>query len=218
MPIPTAPAQRSHRLLRDIVFDRLSDAIVAGELAPGEELRDESLQAWLGTSRTPLREAINRLAHAGLVEVLPQRATRVTEIDPVFLVQNLQVVGPLYAAVAAEVTPLLTPADLTELKRLRKQVAASPTLDGLLEFFLVLSTRYGNRLMLKTHAAFEPHARRLLKSWSDDFDRSAILPLLDPLLSALQAGQAETARVATATFFEFVTGRILGVDQTRKGL
>lgn len=191
---------------------------MAGELAPGEELRDEALQAWLGTSRTPLREAINRLAHAGLVEVLPQRATRVTEIDPVFLVQNLQVIGPLYAAVAAEVTPLLTPADFTELKRLRKKIAASATLDGLLDFFLLLSTRYGNRLVLKTHTSFEPHARRLLTSWGSDFDRAAVLPHVDSLLAALQAGDAEAARGTTATFFEFVSTRILAVAQTRKGL
>jgi DNA-binding GntR family transcriptional regulator len=217
MPIPTAPAQRSHRLLRDIVFDRLSDAIVAGELAPGEELRDEALQAWLGTSRTPLREAINRLAHAGLVEVLPQRATRVTEIDPVFIAQNLQIVGPLYAAVAAEVTPLLTSVDLAELKRLRKTVASSDTLDGLLDFFRVLSTRYGNRLVLKTHTTFEPHARRLLTSWRDGFERDAVLPHLDGLMAAFKAGDAEAARSATAAFFDFVSSRVLTVAQMRKG-
>jgi len=49
-------------------FDSLRQAIINGELVPGEPLRDRALGAMLGVSRTPVREALHRLEHAGLVE------------------------------------------------------------------------------------------------------------------------------------------------------
>ncbi len=81
MPIPQdAPALR-RSLLRDDVFTRLRDAIVDGTLAPGEQLRDLELAAWLGVSRTPVREALLRLGEAGLVVARPGRSTVVTPLD-----------------------------------------------------------------------------------------------------------------------------------------
>ena len=69
------------RLLRDDVYHRLRDAIVDGSLAPGEQLRDGELAAWLGVSRTPVREALLRLAEAGLVVAQPGRSTTVSSLD-----------------------------------------------------------------------------------------------------------------------------------------
>ena len=47
--------------LRARVYQSLQDAIVSGELAPGQRLRDQDLAARLGVSRTPVREALQRL-------------------------------------------------------------------------------------------------------------------------------------------------------------
>ena len=54
MPIPVSNAAIDRSLLRDDVFRRLRDAITDGTLAPGEQLRDLELAAWLGVSRTPV--------------------------------------------------------------------------------------------------------------------------------------------------------------------
>lgn len=51
----------SRRLLSDEVFDRLRDAIVRSELVPGEKVKDTELAERFGLSRTPVREALNRL-------------------------------------------------------------------------------------------------------------------------------------------------------------
>lgn len=67
-------ADRVHRALRA--------RILAGELAPGARLHQEALSAELGVSRTPLREAIQRLASDGLVDVLPNRGARVADVKP----------------------------------------------------------------------------------------------------------------------------------------
>ena len=65
MPIPQNHPPVGRSLLRDDVYVRLRDAIVDGTFAPGESLRDGELAEWLGVSRTPVREALLRLAAAG---------------------------------------------------------------------------------------------------------------------------------------------------------
>jgi DNA-binding GntR family transcriptional regulator len=60
--------------LVDRVYRELRGLIQSGELEPGEQLRQESLATELGISRTPLREALNRLAADGLIEFRPHRS------------------------------------------------------------------------------------------------------------------------------------------------
>ena len=80
MPIPAGvPLSRS--LLRDDVYVRLRDAIVDSTFTPGEQLRDGDLAQWLGVSRTPVREALLRLAQAGLVVAAPGRSTTVSTLS-----------------------------------------------------------------------------------------------------------------------------------------
>jgi DNA-binding GntR family transcriptional regulator len=66
----------------DRVYGALREQILAGEMAAGERLHQEALSEQLGVSRTPLREALGRLAAEGLVELLPQRRARVAELRP----------------------------------------------------------------------------------------------------------------------------------------
>jgi DNA-binding GntR family transcriptional regulator len=63
------------------VQDLIRDAIVRHELKPGMFIDKSALCAQLGVSRFPVSEALGRLADQKLVEVLPQRGTRVTFID-----------------------------------------------------------------------------------------------------------------------------------------
>jgi GntR family carbon starvation induced transcriptional regulator len=66
----------------DWVDHRLRAAILSGELAPGQKLVAGPLAARLAVSATPLREAIQRLAATGLVEIAPQRGARVAAASP----------------------------------------------------------------------------------------------------------------------------------------
>ncbi len=74
---PSAPATRS-----EWVQERLRDAILQGELAPGERLRANELAERWDVSATPLREAFQRLAADGLVAISPQRGARVAAPSP----------------------------------------------------------------------------------------------------------------------------------------
>ena len=66
--------------LRDVVFKTLRQAILTGELKPGERLMEIHLANKLGVSRTPIREAIRKLELEGLVIMIPRRGAEVAEI------------------------------------------------------------------------------------------------------------------------------------------
>jgi DNA-binding GntR family transcriptional regulator len=75
-------AERSRRgPARAHVYTTLRDAIVAGQLQPGRQISENELAALLGVSRTPIREALQRLREERLVAIVPQYGTFVTHIS-----------------------------------------------------------------------------------------------------------------------------------------
>lgn len=76
-----APLDPRGAVLGDEVYTILGEAILDGRLRPGERLRDTELAVRLGVSRTPVREALQRLERSGLVEVAAGRWTRVSAPD-----------------------------------------------------------------------------------------------------------------------------------------
>lgn len=66
--------------LRDVVFNTLRQAILTGEMKPGERLMEIHLANKLGVSRTPIREAIRKLELEGLVIMIPRRGAEVAQI------------------------------------------------------------------------------------------------------------------------------------------
>ncbi|WP_226367438.1 GntR family transcriptional regulator [Pseudonocardia sp. ICBG162] len=104
------------RLLSDEVFARLRDAIVHFELAPGEKVRDTELAERFGLSRTPVREALNRLADTGLVEAKPGVYTRITPLDRTDAERALAVLRSLDTLAVGTAVPRMTAADLEEMR------------------------------------------------------------------------------------------------------
>lgn len=77
--------------LRDVVFNTLRNAILTGELSPGERLMEIKLADKLGVSRTPIREAIRKLELEGLVVNTPRKGAEVANISPEDLRDVLEV-------------------------------------------------------------------------------------------------------------------------------
>lgn len=67
--------------LRDLVFQVLKEAIITGELKPGERLMEVKLAEDMGVSRTPVREAIRKLELEGLVDMVPRKGAYVADIS-----------------------------------------------------------------------------------------------------------------------------------------
>jgi DNA-binding GntR family transcriptional regulator len=93
----------------------LEDAIISGELAPGAVLRQEQLSARFEVSRTPVREALRRLASTGLVSFVPNRGVRVRLISLDELRQAFLVRAELEALITGIATPRMAKTALAEL-------------------------------------------------------------------------------------------------------
>ena len=91
--------------LRDVVFNTLREAILKGELKPGERLMELQLAAKLGVSRTPIREAIRMLEQEGLAVTIPRKGAEVakmTEKDMEDVLQIRDALDELAASIACE--------------------------------------------------------------------------------------------------------------------
>ncbi|MCF0129233.1 MAG: GntR family transcriptional regulator, partial [Pseudobutyrivibrio sp.] len=77
--------------LRDVVFNTLREAILKGELKPGERLMELHLANRLGVSRTPIREAIRMLEQEGLAVTIPRKGAQVAKMTEKDLQDVLEV-------------------------------------------------------------------------------------------------------------------------------
>jgi len=83
-------AIQNPRNLKESVYLRLKESIVRGKISPGAKLPEIQIAKQLGVSRTPLREAINRLEQDGFVEILPRRGAFVKRHSLQEISENLE--------------------------------------------------------------------------------------------------------------------------------
>lgn len=103
--------------LRDVVFNTLRQAILKGELRPGERLMEIQLAQRLGVSRTPVREAIRKLELEGLVLMVPRKGAEVAEITVKDLEDVLEVRAALEELAAKIACDHITDEQMQELKK-----------------------------------------------------------------------------------------------------
>lgn len=214
MPLPAPLPPLDRNLLREGVHQRLRDAIVDGTLAPGEQLRDQELAAWLGVSRTPVREALLRLAESGLVEARPGRSTTVTPLDPRATREARDVVAAMHQVAVREAVPALTETDLETMREAAERfrvaweagdteaaLAADDALHG------VPVAVAGNRAVAAVLDQFTPLLRRAERLRFSTLAGRESVDLHDRLLALCAQGEAEQAStVAFDTFHGLATG------------
>ena len=125
MPIPQGGLPSTRGLLRDEVYTRLCDAIVDGTFRPGEQLRDNEIAHWLGVSRTPVREALLRLARIGLVISTPGKSTLVADIEPQTVRDAQEVVTALHELAVRTAIPFIRPGDIETMRRANRRFEAA---------------------------------------------------------------------------------------------
>ncbi len=107
--------------LRDVVFNTLRQAILRGELKPGERLMEIQLANKLGVSRTPIREAIRKLELEGLVLMIPRKGAEVAEITEKSLRDVLEVRRALEELAVQLACEKITKEEMRELERVAKE-------------------------------------------------------------------------------------------------
>ena len=139
----------SKQLLAEEVFHHIGRQIIEGSLAPGERIRDVDVAEELHVSRTPVREALQRLERLGLVTMYPSRFTEVTEVTPETVTQSLEFAGYQAGIAARMAVPRMTPAQRAYLAELIAEMQgslddATLTSDARWAVFSYLSERSGN--------------------------------------------------------------------------
>ena len=102
--------------LRDVVFNTLRQAILTGEMEPGERLMEIQLANKLGVSRTPIREAIRKLELEGLVLMIPRKGAEVAQITEKNMQDVLEVRKALEELSVQLACERITPEQVEEMK------------------------------------------------------------------------------------------------------
>ncbi|MGE0557712.1 MAG: GntR family transcriptional regulator [Burkholderiales bacterium] len=155
------------RLLHVTVIDQLRDLIVQGVLAPETKLNERVLAEKLGTSRTPLREAIKFLASEGLVELLPHRGAVVAPLKPEKMKEVFVVLGALEALAGELACRNATAADIAEIRALHYHMLAHHARGELAQYFhynqqihLHLMECAGNATLAQAWRGLNAHVKR----------------------------------------------------------
>lgn len=214
MPIPTDAPIPQRRLLRDDVYRSIRDAIVRGQLAPGEQLRDQELGAWLQVSRTPVREALQRLAQAGLVVAEPGRMTRVAPENPEAVVNARQIAAQLHALAMSLAFAKLSAPDLVEMETANERLRAalsSSDIDAAVAaddaFHEVALSRSGNPLIPDHLEVVTATLRRAEYLHFDSVKGSASPEQHAEIIAAVGSGDLERAVALTCENWSVLTGQ-----------
>jgi GntR family transcriptional regulator, rspAB operon transcriptional repressor len=103
--IALAPGNNDGTTVVEAIIEAIMGAIASGDLSPGQRLNDAQLAEQLGVSRTPVREAFQRLRHLGIIEASASRFTRVAVLTPKQTADALIVWIALFAPLVDEVIP-----------------------------------------------------------------------------------------------------------------
>lgn len=204
MPVPLAQASAPRALLRDDVYTRLRAAIVDGTLAAGEKLKDTELERWLGVSRTPIREAVQRLERDGLVITRPNKSTLVAPFDPETTRSAQQLVSALHELATRLAVPRLTPDGIEALESANRAFAAAldaGSADDALraddEFHAVLVTASGNEMLAEHLDQATPVIRRVERMrFSSEAARESVAQHLR-IIDCARRGDADGAASAS---------------------
>jgi DNA-binding GntR family transcriptional regulator len=125
----------TYRTMQEIAYESIREAILSGRYAPGQRLLPDGLARELGTSRMPVREALQRLEVAGLVSITPHRGAVVNEPSKQDIVEIYHIRAVLEGLAARLAAPHLGSGDYERLNTLIKEMAAAsagPDLDQVL--------------------------------------------------------------------------------------
>lgn len=204
--------------LAEQAYVQLRDRIIKLELSPGSVLSDEVLAAQLKLGRTPMREAIKRLAHEGLVIILPRRGTLVAEINVNHPMDVAEVRKELEGLAGRLAARRVTSEAHLEIDLLRAEVAALTgdetketlaELDGRIHRTIHRLTR--NPLLIDTLGRYYNLALRV---WYSYGSRVAVRHVYedvvghDTLLEAIQQGDEELAESLLSTHVVATVNRL----------
>ena len=198
--------QVNHTRLSDQAYEVLRDSILRRELPPGYRLDLDDLQSQLGVSRTPLKEAIGRLATEGLITVVPRRGSYVTELTAHDVAERFDVRQILELGAVEEIIDRLTEEHLDRLREVYADLRALTTPEGITsdyfgyldkdrEFHHTILSIAGHRLLLELYEGLNLHLQGAKVFYMAQDKRTDLVGYEhQEILKALEARDAEALR------------------------
>jgi DNA-binding GntR family transcriptional regulator len=197
--------------LTDRAYKQLEEMIVTLRLSPGAVLSESALAEELGIGRTPIREALQRLAREGLVVILPRKGILVSDINPQKQLLLLEVRRVLERLMARSGAVRSTEEERAEFREIADGMARTARDNDDISFM-----RYDRALnMLVSKAAHNEYASRAMglmhglsrRFWYMHYKEAADLPLCARLHSELAeriaAGDPDGAAVASDRLVDY---------------
>lgn len=190
--------------LTDEAYDRIERMIVTLELAPGTVFSESVMSTRLGIGRTPVREALQRLAAGRLVSIVPRQGIMVTDIAVLEYLALLETRAALDGVLVMRAARRATPDQRSRLQDLAARIqsaAASEDVDGFMrldrEADAILDEAADNPFASEALRPLHAHCRRFWYRYqhAGDLRQSAVLHAR--LLLAVAAGDAETAAASS---------------------
>ena len=198
--------------LTDLAHARLEEMISTLLLAPGEFLSEQVLAETVGLGRTPIREALQRLAREGLVTILPRRGVQVTPIDAAEQLLVIEVRRELERLISRNAAARATEEQRAAFSAIADGLDRAGRASDALEFLRL--DREMNLLMLEAaHNAFAVRTMQLLaglsrRYWYQNHRDAADLPLSARLHAAqaraVASGDPEAAAAASDALMDYV--------------
>lgn len=197
-------------LLREAAYRAIRQAIVTGDLAPGDVLRDAELADRLGLSKAPVRDALQQLAANGLVETKPQSYTRVTPLVMRDVRDAVAVVRAMHELATREAVPALTDDHLAALRAANRRFGAAVRagdvdVDAALaadeELHGVLVTVAGNRAAAATIDRYSPIIERVERRKFGSLSGYRSIHAHDELISRCAARDPDGAVTVTGAIW-----------------
>lgn len=186
--------------LTEKAYRKLEEMLVTLELQPGQILTEKSLVETLRMSRTPLREALQRLALEGLVAVIPRKGVFVTDVDVRSQLELLRVrreIERLMARLAADRHPSNHKSRYLELAEFMDEIARAKDTIGYIkrdkELALMIAVDCRNEFAGKSINMMSGLSRRFWYQHYQDTDVSKTASLHAKLARAIAAGDADEA-------------------------
>lgn len=188
--------------LRDVVFQTLRQAILKGELQPGERLMEIKLAEILGVSRTPIREAIRKLELEGLVVMVPRKGAAVANITEKDTKDVLEVRRTLEMFAVEVACDRITEAQISRLEEAAKEFEASKGADVIriaetdMKFHeIIYEATWNDRLIQMLNNLRENMYRYRIEYLKDPHYYDSLVNEHRQILEAIKTGDKETARV-----------------------
>lgn len=211
-PIRTAKRRRGEVPLSDQAYEMIEEKIVTNEFPPNKVLSEAYLANLLGTGRTPVREALQRLAAEGLVQVLPQRGILVSDLTVDNYLRLMEARLPLEILLAELASMRASEAQRkrileisTEFRRTQHTADERMFMKLDREFNALLSAAAGNPYVSRMVGLLQGQSRRFYFKHHAMADLGEVARLHAELAEAVAAGAQEKAKPAAADIIEFNT-------------